>query len=429
MKRKKLAIVGSGISGLSAAFFLSKKFDVYLFEKNSVLGGHTRTLNFLENEKKISIDTGFIVFNEKNYHDLTSFFKILEVEYENSEMSFSFSNKNSDFEYGGKNLNTLFAKRKNIFSIKFIFLVFEILRLYKLSKKLSLNFEHIESITIEDFLIKNNFSQNLCENHVYPMVSSIWSSNMNEVKQFPLQSFIKFFSNHGLFNLRNRPQWKFVKGGSNKYITKLLNKKLFKFETNFKIKNISRNNNKIQIINDKKNIYNFDKIILATHADQAIDLINDISSDEVKILSKFNYSKNTAFLHKDETFMPNRKLIWSSWNFLKNTNSNEFSLTYWMNRLQNIPSNKSYFVTINPSRVPKKIIDQTVFEHPIFNLETLKAQKELNKIQGIKNTFYCGSYFGYGFHEDGIQSSAYLSLLMGIDLPWKRKKNFLNRIF
>ena len=428
MKREKVAIIGSGISGLSAAFLLSKKFDVYLYEKNNILGGHTRTIDFFEKNKKLSIDTGFIVFNEINYPDLISFFKVLKVKYENSEMSFSVSDKKLDFEYGGKNLNSLFAKRKNIFSLKFIILIFEILKLYKLSKDLYKKNDLINNITIEEFLIKNNFSQDLREYHVYPMISSIWSASNEEVKQFPLQSFIKFFSNHGLFNFRDRPQWKFVVNGSYHYIQKLIDKKLFKYETNFIIQNIIRKNDKIEIVNDKNHIYSFDKIVLATHADQAINLIDNLSINEKKILSEFKYSRNSAFLHCDESFMPNRKLIWSSWNFLKKTNNKEFSLTYWMNKLQKIKSEKNYFVTINPSSIPDKIIDKTFFEHPIFNLRTLNAQKELYKIQGIKNTYYCGSYFGYGFHEDGIQSSAYISELLGINLPWKREKNFFNRI-
>ncbi len=428
MNKKRIAIIGSGISGLSAAFLLSNKFDVCLYEKENNLGGHTRTVNFIDNHKNISIDTGFIVFNDKNYPDLLSFFNELGVYSEDSNMSFSVSSKNTDFEYGGSNLNSLFGQRKNLFSISFYKLVIEILRLYKVSKKINTKDKSIQNITIEDFLNKNSFSENLRELHIYPMISSIWSSNSKEVKKFPLFSFINFFSNHGLFDLKNRPQWKYVKNGSYNYIKKLLNKKLFTYKTNSKIKKIIRGNNIIKIVNEKNETFIFDKLVIATHADQAIEMLDTLLDCEKKLLSSFKYSTNKAFLHSDENYMPKRKKVWSSWNFLKQNNEKEFTVTYWMNKLQNIQGSKNYFVTINPKLEPKKIIDQVIFEHPIFTLDTHNAQKELYKLQGNKNTYYCGSYFGYGFHEDGIQSATKIAELLNIELPWKRDKNFINRL-
>ena len=428
MKNENVAIIGSGISGLSSAFFLSKQFNVFLFEKNDYLGGHTRTINLLEDKKKLQIDTGFIVYNEKNYPDLKYFFKELDVKTANSNMSFSISDKEKDFEYGGSNLNSLFANRRNIFSFKFIFLITQILKLYRFSKKYSEKKYLINNITIEQFLNESGFSEIVRELHIYPMISSIWSVNKEDVKNFPLLSFIEFFSNHGLFNIGDRPQWKYVKGGSNNYIKKLLDKNLFKFYTNVKIKKIIRNNKKIQLINSENKDYYFDKIIFATHADEALELLDSPSITERKLLSQFRYSKNKAFLHNDQTFMPKRKLAWSSWNFLKNFEEYKFSLTYWMNRLQNIPSSKNYFVTINPIVIPNNVLDSTTFSHPIFSIQTHKAQKELNKIQGIKNTYFCGSYCGYGFHEDGIQSAAYIAELLNITLPWQREHNFKSRL-
>ena len=427
MEKQRLAVIGSGISGLSAAFFLSKKFNVSLFEKNNVLGGHTRTVSIFEKKKKILVDTGFIVFNKKNYQDFISFLNYLDVNSENSEMSFSVSDIRNNIEYGGGNINSLFAQRKNILSLQFIFFIFEILKLYRICKKLYSTKDLIDNISIEEFLKKNNFSKFVKDYHIYPMISSIWSSNSEKAKQFPLKSFIEFFSNHGLFNIISRPQWKYIKNGSNNYIKKLINKDMFSYETNFKIKSIKRENDKIKILSSNK-IYSFDKLVLATHADQALSLIDKPTEDEQNLLSTFKYSKNLAVLHSDTTHMPQRKLSWSSWNFIKKSDSDNFSLTYWMNKLQNLPSKKNYFVTINPSKLPKNIIDQTIFEHPIFSLETLKAQKELYKIQGKKNTYFCGSYFGYGFHEDGIQSAASLCKYLDVDLPWKRNKNFISRV-
>ena len=425
--KTKVAVIGSGISGLSVAFFLSKKCDVYLFEKNSILGGHTRTVNFLENKKNLSIDTGFIVFNEKNYPDLISFFKYLDVPTSNSNMSFSISSRETNFEYGGRNLNALFAQRKNIFSPKFFYLIIEILSLYKKTNKIYLNQINNKNITIEIFLNNNGFSERVKELHLYPIISSIWSVNNNDVKNFPFLSFVQFFSNHGLFNLYKRPQWKFVEGGSYNYIKKILDKKLFNFELNSKISNITRKNNQIQIFNEKQKL-TFNKLVFANHADQALGLLDISSDNEKNILSLFKYSKNKAYLHTDNSFMPDSNNAWSSWNFLKKKNTETFSLTYWMNQLQKIDSNINYFVTINPLNTPNNIIDFTMFEHPIFTTKTHTAQKKLNTIQGFNNTFYCGSYCGYGFHEDGIQSAAYISRLFKVKLPWKRNDDFVSRL-
>ena len=428
MNKQKIAIIGSGISGLSASFFLSKNFEVHLFEKNNILGGHTRTINFKDrSDDCLSIDTGFIVFNNDNYPDLISFFKYLDVKVGDSDMSFSVSCKSPNLEYGGTNLNSIFAQRKNLFSIKFLSFLLEINKFYKIGKKLNEN-TFDEDITIEEFLKKNKFSNQICDLHIYPLISSIWSSNIKDVKKFPMISFLNFFNNHGLFNIKKRPKWKYVLGGSYSYVDRLIKKNLFTFSTNFKIKKILRKDQKIYIIDhsDKKQI--FDKLIFAVHADQITDLIDNLTFDEINILSNFQYTENKAYLHTDDDFMPKNKLAWSSWNFLQDINKDQFSLTYWMNRLQNIKKLNNYFVSINPDKVPKYIIDSTTFLHPVFNSYTLQAQKKLAKIQGVQNTFYCGSYCGYGFHEDGIQSAAYIAQKLGINLPWKRDLNFKNRL-
>ena len=429
MSKEKIAIIGSGISGLSASLFLCNNYEVHLFEKNSILGGHTRTVNFKNNAKKsMSIDTGFIVFNNKNYQDLVSFFKYLNIKTENSKMSFSVSCNKPFLEYSGKNFNTLFAQRKNFFSFKFLSLLFEIKKFYKIGN--NLNTRDIDfNLTIEEFLLKNKFSKEIRDFHIYPMIASIWSNDNDDVKNFPLISFIKFFKNHGLFNFNKRPQWKFVSGGSYNYVDALIKKKLFKFNTNFKIKKIFRNNNKIQLVDKFNKIYNFDKIIFANHANQALKLLDKPTVEEFNILSSFKYTTNKAYLHTDNRLMPINKIAWSSWNFLQNNKvKKKFSLTYWMNNLQNIDQTINYFVSINPQYKPNDIIDSTIFEHPIFNLETLKSQKRLGLIQGVNNTFFCGSYCGYGFHEDGIQSSAYIAKKLNIDLPWNRDENFVNRL-
>jgi len=425
--KEKIAIIGSGISGLSAAYLLSEKYDVYLFEKNNRLGGHTRTINVVESSKKIPIDTGFIVFNEKNYPDLTKFFQLLKIDYRDSNMSFAVSNQIPKIEYSGKTFFTLFANFNNLFSFKFYKMIFEIRRLYSICNKLEVNNKY-SKLTLDEFLNEYKFSDYLKNYHILPMISSIWSSNIDDVKKFPLITFINFFKNHALFKFKNRPQWKFIFGGSNQYIKKLIDLNTFKYFTNFKIIKIKRDNNHIEIIDkDNKSSY-FNKLIFATHGDQIISLLNNPTNKEIDVFNKFKYSNNTAYLHTDNSLMPSSKLAWSSWNFLNKSIGKKFTLTYWMNLLQSLPTNKNYFVTVNPFKKPNNVINLTTFEHPIYSLETLIAQKEVMQIQGLNNTYFCGSYLGYGFHEDGIQSAAYISRLLGCDLPWNRDKNFYNRI-
>ncbi len=425
--KEKIAIIGSGISGLTAAYILSNKYEVHLFEKNKRLGGHTRTVLINELSKKIPIDTGFIVFNENNYPDLTNFFKLLNVEYSDSNMSFAVSNQVSNVEYSGKNLMTLFSNFKNLFSLNFLKMIFEIKRFYKICENLETsNIDNQK--TLEEFLHSNKFSNYLINYHIMPMISSIWSSDIKDVKKFPLITFIEFFKNHSLFKIKKRPKWKFVKGGSNEYIKKIISKKLFYYNTNFSISKIIRDKDSIKILSNNKNILRFDKIVLAVHANQVLSLLDNPTEKETKIFSKFKYSMNSAYLHCDSSLMPRSRYAWSSWNFLNSSSSKKFTLTYWMNLLQKLPTSKNYFVTINPYKIPKDVIDKKNFAHPIYSSETLSAQKEVMQVQGLNNTYFCGAYLGYGFHEDGIQSSAYIANLLNCDLPWKRAKNFYNRL-
>jgi predicted NAD/FAD-binding protein len=426
MSKKKIAVIGSGISGISASYFLSSKYDVHLFEKNNYLGGHTRTVK-VPADNNLLIDTGFIVFNDRNYPDLIKFFDYLDVLTKNSDMSFAVSDFNYNIEYGGKNLKSLFAQYKNIFNISYLKMIYEIYCFYKLCK--NTNLDNINNdFTVEDFLKNNKFSSYLKKLHVYPLISSIWSTNQKDVSNFPLKLFINFFNNHDLFNIKDKPQWKFVHGGSNSYIKKIIELDQFSFSLNTKIDKIIRSENNIKIIKNNEEVV-FDYIIIATHADQALQIINNPTKNEKEILSKFEYTKNRAYLHSDKSMMPKNKKTWSSWNFIKGEKENiNFTLTYWMNNLQKLETSKEYFVTINPEKTPENTHNETFFTHPKFNLETMKSQSKLKDLQGDKNTFFCGAYHGYGFHEDGIQSAVYVSKMLGADIPWKRDNNFYNRL-
>ena len=403
----KIAVIGSGISGLSAAYFLSKRHKVDLFEKDDHFGGHSYTVDVeYEKNKKISVDVGFIVFNHQTYPNLINFFKENEIEIEKSNMSFSVSVKDTSIEYCGNGLNGIFANKKNLFNIKFLKMFLDIVSFYKKSSNLK-NLDIKE--TLGNYLKKQKLSKFFIDYHLIPMVSAIWSMPPQESSTMPLKFFLNFFQNHGLFKLKNRPQWYTVKNRSRTYVNKILSKISGEYYKNYKINKIKRETNSIKIYyGDHSEFFDYEKIVLAIHADDALSLIDNPLKGENEILSNFNYKKNIAILHTDENVMPKNKKIWSSWNSkVDSKNINKNSVTYWLNLLQNLNINKNIFLTLNPfiKIDEKKIIKKIDFTHPYYNQETLLNQKKLNLIQNKKNILFCGSYFGYGFHEDGIKSS------------------------
>ena len=403
----KIAVIGSGISGLSAAYFLSKNHKVDLFEKDDHFGGHSYTVDVeYEKNKKILVDVGFIVFNHKTYPNLINFFKENEIEIEKSNMSFSVSVKDTSIEYCGNGLNGIFANKKNLFNIKFLKMFLDIMSFYKKSSNLK-NLDTKE--TLGNYLKKQKLSKFFIDYHLIPMVSAIWSMPPQESSTMPLKFFLNFFQNHGLFKLKNRPQWYTVKNRSRTYVNKILSKISGEYYKNYKINKIKRETNSIKIYyGDHSEFFDYEKIVLAIHADDALSLIDNPLKGENEILSNFNYKKNIAILHTDENVMPKNKKIWSSWNSkVDSKNINKNSVTYWLNLLQNLNINKNIFLTLNPfiKIDEKKIIKKIDFTHPYYNQETLVNQKKLNLIQNKKNILFCGSYFGYGFHEDGIKSS------------------------
>ena len=403
----KIAVIGSGISGLSAAYFLSKRHKVDLFEKDDHFGGHSYTVDVeYEKNKKISVDVGFIVFNHQTYPNLINFFKENEIEIEKSNMSFSVSVKDTSIEYCGNGLNGIFANKKNLFNIKFLKMFLDIMSFYKKSSNLK-NLDTKE--TLGNYLKKQKLSKFFIDYHLIPMVSAIWSMPPQESSTMPLKFFLNFFQNHGLFKLKNRPQWYTVKNRSRTYVNKILSKISGEYYKNYKINKIKRETNSIKIYyGDHSEFFDYEKIVLAIHADDALSLIDNPLKGENEILSNFNYKKNIAILHTDENVMPKNKKIWSSWNSkVDSKNINKNSVTYWLNLLQNLNINKNIFLTLNPfiKIDEKKIIKKIDFTHPYYNQETLVNQKKLNLIQNKKNILFCGSYFGYGFHEDGIKTS------------------------
>ena len=402
----KIAVIGSGISGLSASYFLSKKHHVDLFEKEDRFGGHSYTIDVIENKKRIPVDIGFIVFNHLTYPNLINFFNEIDIEIEKSDMSFSVCVEGTNFEYCGKGFKGIFANKSNFLNIEFIRMFLEILKFYKLCDKIS-NIDQV--ITLDEFLKKNKWSKSFINYHIIPMVSAIWSMPPYEAGKMPMNFFLKFFQNHGLFKLRNRPQWYTVAHRSKTYVNKVLSQISGEYFKNYKINSIQRVSSGVQVYYGGANeFFDYDKVILATHADQALSLIKNPTDQEIKTLSNFDYKKNHAVLHCDESVMPKNKKVWSSWNtYVDPKNLNKSSLTYWLNLLQNINCEKNIFLTLNPLKeIPnERIYKKIEFTHPYYDQKALDNQKNLKNIQNKENLLFCGSYFGYGFHEDGIKSS------------------------
>ena len=402
----RIAVIGSGISGLSAAQKLSKKHHVDLFESEDHFGGHSYTLDTLINGKKVPVDIGFIVFNHETYPNLINFFNELKIEIEKSDMSFSVSVKDTNYEYCGRGLNGIFANKGNLFNLKFLKMFFDIINFYKKCDQIkSLN----EEITLGEFLEKNKWSKNFINFHLIPMVSAIWSMPPVEANQMPIKFFLKFFQNHGLFKLKNRPQWYTVTNRSRTYVEKVLTQISGEYFKNYKISSIKRNKIGVQVYYGASNeFFDYDKVVIATHADDALKILSEPTEDEKKILSNFKYKSNLAVIHTDDVCMPNNKKVWSSWNSsVDKSDISKTSLTYWLNLLQNLKTEKNIFLTLNPffEIDQKKILQKVTFTHPYFDQDALNNQKLLKEIQNKRNVLFCGSYFGYGFHEDGIKSS------------------------
>ncbi len=402
----KIAVVGSGISGLSAAYYLSKNHQVDLFEKDDHFGGHSHTIDLNISAKKIAVDIGFIVFNFKTYPNLIKFFNENKIEIEKSDMSFSVSLRNTMFEYCGKGLNGIFANRSNLFNLKFLRMFYDIIKFYKKCDHFD---KFDENITLGNFLEKEKLSKEFINYHLIPMVSAIWSMPPYEANQMPLKFFLKFFQNHGLFKLKNRPQWFTVSNRSRSYVQNILSKISGEHFKNYNVNKIKSKSSGIDLYyGGESEFFNYDKVVIATHADEALSIIDNPTNEEKEILSKFSYRENIAYIHTDKAAMPKNKKAWSSWNSsLKKDEVNKSSITYWLNLLQNLRCNEDIFLTLNPyfEIDQSKILKKVKFTHPYFDQSALDHQRELQNLQNKRNILFCGSYFGYGFHEDGIKSS------------------------
>ena len=404
----KIAVVGAGISGLSAAYYLSKKHKVDLFEKENQFGGHANTIKVdYGQNKEIAVDIGFMVFNKNTYPNLINFFSENKIAIEKSDMSFSVTVEGTNIEYCGKGLKGIFSNKQNLFNLKFIKMFFEILSFYKNCEKLDI--AKIQSTTLGNYLKEIKISDYFINYHIIPMVSAIWSMPPYEASQMPLTFFLSFFKNHGLFKIKNRPQWYTVANRSKTYVDKIISQISGQHYKNYNINKITRQSTGVKVFYGEENeFFDYDKVVIATHADEVLNIIDSPTPEEELILKNFKYKSNIAVIHFDESVMPKNKKAWCSWNSSMDPNNIEkTSVTYWLNQLQNLEIDRNIFLTLNPFKeIPvKKIFKKVLFTHPYYDAEALLNQGELHKIQNKENILFCGSYFGYGFHEDGIKSS------------------------
>jgi len=421
--RSRIAVVGSGISGLSAAWMLGQCHDVTLFERDSRAGGHSRTIDVeMGNHRSIPVDTGFIVYNEATYPNLTRLFAHLGVETKKSDMSFAVSLDDGALEYSGsEDLKGLFAQRRNLFSPRFWSMLRDLFRFYR---EAPAHAGKLGLATLGEFLAEHRYGRAFRDDHLLPMAAAIWSTPTPAVLDYPAEAFIRFCENHGLLKIRDRPRWRTVAGGSRAYVDAMLARFEGRTCLNRGVARITRAGGEVLITDLAGETERYDHVVIAAHADQALAMLGDPSNSERRLLSAFRYSRNAAVMHDDPALMPRRRQTWSSWNYLGRRSSdgqtNDLCVSYWMNRLQGIDDPRPLIVTLNPRQTPRpgSVIDSIVFDHPIFDNAALAAQKALWPLQGDRNTWYCGAYFGAGFHEDGLQAGLAVAEALGAQRPW-----------
>ncbi|WP_321395605.1 NAD(P)/FAD-dependent oxidoreductase [Emcibacter sp.] len=423
-RQQKIAVVGSGISGLASAWMLSRIHHVSLFEKNDYIGGHSNTIDLELGHMSFPVDTGFIVYNPQNYPNLVALFDILDVPTEPTEMSFSVSLDDGWMEYSGTGLTGLLAQKKNLMRPQFWRMTRDILKFYRHCSDY-MKLDDYQQISLGTFLKKENFSDSFINYHLAPMGAAIWSCTSEDILNYPLQAFLSFFQNHGLTQLSNRPEWRTVKGGSREYINRIIKPFSNNLYLNTPVRKIRRLGNKVLVCSDRGDEI-FDHVIMAGHADDSLALLQDATPQERDILSAFSYQDNDVWVHSDLSLMPKRQAAWASWNYLgsrANRDGSSLCVTYWMNKLQSLPTDRPVLVTLNPDReIQAGLTHRKIsYRHPLFDQRALDNQKRLWSIQGQQNTWFCGAYFGAGFHEDGLQSGlAVAELLSGVPRPWWR---------
>jgi uncharacterized protein len=417
----KIAVVGSGISGLSAAWLLSQRHDVTLIEADSRLGGHSNTVGCATPEGIVPVDTGFIVYNTATYPNLTALFDYLNVPTAPSDMGFAVSLGGGAYEYSGAGMSHLLGNIGNLANPRHWRMVRDLIRFFRTAANLAESLA--EDLSLAQFLRMQGYSQDFIDLHLLPVAGAIWSSAPRQMLDYPARSFLRFFENHGLLNFYERPQWRTVTGGSREYLQRLVGDSRMRVIAGCPVRSIRRSAHGVSILGPNAYLESFDHVVIATHADQALAMLASPSEEEAHCLSAFRYAVNRAILHRDESAMPRRKRFWSSWNYVSggDMGASATTVTYWMNALQPLATKTNLFVTLNPEREPaEELIDREFsYAHPVFDSQTGKMQRQLWSLQGQQRTWFCGAHFGAGFHEDGLQSGLAVAEQLGGALrPW-----------
>jgi uncharacterized protein len=413
----KIAIIGTGISGLGAAYLLAQHHDVQIYEKNAYIGGHSRTIEINDQGKSIPVDTGFIVFNNWNYPNLLGLFKELDVPYVNSDMSFGVSIDKGWLEYSSGDLTAL----RNLVRPQYWGMLRDILRF---NKEAHAYIEKDADISLGQCLDELKMGEWFRQYYLLAMGAAIWSCPVDTIMDFPARTFLRFFKNHGLLSVKNRPQWYTVQGGSREYVQRLTPKLHSNIRLNCGVQIVRKQGDKIEVLDSNGHTEIYDQIIFACHADEALKMIEQPTALVQDIIGSFSYQDNTIIVHSDVSFMPERKKCWASWVYLsddREDHNTQVSLSYWMNNLQPLQTETPVLVTLNPGRRPQEnlIYDEHVFAHPVFDQRAINAQTRLSEIQGIDGFWFCGAYQRYGFHEDGLLSAVNIAKAMGVRIPWE----------
>jgi predicted NAD/FAD-binding protein len=420
--RLRIAVIGGGVAGVAAAWLLQRRHDVVLFEKGSYLGGHTSTVEIPDGpDAGIGVDTGFIVLNDRNYPLFEEFLRLIGVPSRISDMSFSFHCEGTGLHYAGTGLNGLFAQRGNATNVAFLRMLADIFRFNRRAKK-DLDRGHLAGITLGQYLQYLKTGQPFADWYLIPMGSAIWSTPPGQMLGFPAETFMRFFDNHGLLTLTNQPTWKTVVGGSHQYMKTFRKTIAGEIHLNATIRSLRRAGGEVHLRFEDGTLQSFDRVVVATHADTAFKLLEDPSPEEMKLLGPWRYEKNRTVLHTDISVLPPSRRAWASWNYTreKSARASEppLSMTYYMNQLQGLETQRHYCVSLNRSAPirEKSIVAEFNYTHPIFDGESMATQPDLPTLNGVRQTYFCGSYFGFGFHEDAFRSGIQVGEAFGLGM-------------
>ena len=413
----RVAVVGTGISGMVAAHLLQREHELTVYEAGESVGGHTNTVDVISRGRTLPVDTGFIVFNEKTYPNFVRLLLELGVAWQESDMSFSVRCEQSSLEYNGSSLNGLFAQRRNLLRPSFLRMVTEILRFYRDAAEV-LEDPDLD-VSLGEYLRLRGYSAAFVEKHIVPMAAAVWSSDRGELLEFPVRFLVRFFANHGFLQVKDRPQWLTVCGGSREYVKKLTASYRDRIRLRTPVVSVRRHPDRVELQTRDGRVERFDQVVLATHSDQALRLLADPSRAETEILGALRYQRNEAVLHTDTSLLPRRRRAWSSWNYhLVPGDRDRVRVSYWMNRLQDLTAEDDFLVTLNHTApiAPGKILKKIVYHHPIFSRAGVRAQARRGEINGVNRTWFCGAYWRNGFHEDGVVSALAVAEAFGQEL-------------